>query len=162
MRPRAVSLAPGLQKQPVRTEMRRSAAAASTFQKSTTPPARIEHVERDGAAAVDVVGRTVEPDQRRPVGMAQRRQAVQQPARENLHAPVDRRHADRRHVAQPDLDGGQPEVVDRAVLEADLAVAERVTRHHDRGDADGPAGEPRASQAGQASRRTTSEPIPVG
>ena len=38
--PRAASLAPGLQKQPVRTEIRRAAAAASTSLKSTTAPSR--------------------------------------------------------------------------------------------------------------------------
>ena len=36
--PRAASLAPGLQKQPVRSEMRRALARASTARKSTIPP----------------------------------------------------------------------------------------------------------------------------
>ena len=147
--PRAVSLAPGLQKQPVRTEMRRSAADASTFQKSTMPPAGSSRLKATVPPRSTVVGRTVQPNQRCPVGMTQHRHALQEQASHRLDMPVDRRHAHRREMTEPDLDGGKPEIVDRAVLETDLVVGERVTLHDDRRHRDGPAREPRPSQAGE-------------
>ena len=81
----------------------------------------------------------------------------------DLDMPVDRRHADRREMTQPDLDGGKPEVVDRAVLETDLVVG----RACDAGTTTEampmvpPANHGRRRRA-SASRRTTSDPIPVG
>ena len=73
VRPRAVSLAPGLQKQPVRTEIRRSAAARFDLPEVDDGAGGVEHVEGDRRPAIEIVGRSVEPNQRRPVRMAQRR-----------------------------------------------------------------------------------------
>ena len=81
--------------------------------------------------------------------MAQRRQPLQQSPCEVADAPVDRRHPDRSYMPQADLDRGQPEIVDRPVLEATFAIDERVALHCHRGQADRSAGEPGSSQSGQ-------------
>ena len=77
--PRAVSLAPGLQKHPVRIEMRRSAALDSTVQKSTTAPVGSRRLNGMVPPRSEVVGRAVEAHDRRPVGVSEGGEALEQP-----------------------------------------------------------------------------------
>ena len=79
--PNAHSPAPGLQKQPVRSEMPAARRVPGDRALVDHAPVRVEEVERDGAAAAAVVGRAVEPDQRRAVAVLEPAEVVEQPRR---------------------------------------------------------------------------------
>ena len=72
-----------------------------------------------------------------------------QPVR-HAHARVDRVDADRREMPQADLDGGNRQVVQRAVLEAGFARARGCGAALHGGEVDRAAGKPRTLQLARA------------
>ena len=65
--------------------------------------------------------RTVDAHHRAAVAVTQRDELLEQPAGQAAHARLNGVDADVREMAQPDLDGRNGEVVQRAVLEAGFA-----------------------------------------
>ena len=122
VRPSAISPPPGLQKQPVRSEM--FAAFARSLDDAVIDGAAVRavEVERHDAAAAIGRRRAVEPDERRAVGLPERQEVLEQPAGQAADALVNRVDADRLDVLQADLDGRQRQVVERAVLEAPIRL----------------------------------------
>ncbi|MCU0510767.1 MAG: hypothetical protein MUC34_20855 [Anaerolineae bacterium] len=99
-----------------------------------------------GAAARFEAARAVDLDERLPGVVVERGEAVDQPARQRHDAVVDGVDADGGEVAQADLDRGDVEVVDRAVLEPCFAGDEVVPVALDGGNGDGAARVPGAPE----------------
>ena len=142
-RPWAISPAPGLQKQPVRSEMPARLASSSTRRSSIGRPSRScsRNVMVPPRAAVSVGPRTWTTAGRcGGGGRSARRAASGEAATRRWIAS----RPTRSRWSRPVVDGGQVEVVDGAVLEGGLVVVEEVAVALHRGDRDGAAGEPRA------------------
>ena len=82
--------------------------------------------------------------------MTHRDQLIEQPAGEAVHARLDLVDAGGGQVPQPDLDGRDREIVQRAVFETGLTGREDVTTAADRGEVDRSASEPRALKGVEA------------
>ena len=94
--------------------------------------------------------------------MAQRAERVEQPAAERRYAVVDGVDADPLEEPQADLDRGQVQVVDRAVLECAAPGASWwYSRWTNAATIVPPANHGRRSLA-SASRRASRQPTPVG
>jgi hypothetical protein len=106
-------------------------------------------IERDDPAAPIHRRRPVEADERRPVGLPQGEQLLEEPSGQAAHPFVNRVDANRFKVRQPDLDGREREVVERAILERRFPFGQIVLVALDRCNGDGAAREPRATQLGE-------------
>ena len=82
---------------------------------------RIVEIQRHRRAARLRRDRSVDAHQGPAIAMPQRQKLFQQPAGQAAHALGDRLDADRLEIAQPDLHGGNRQIVQRAVFEAGLA-----------------------------------------
>ena len=83
-------------------------------------------IERHDAAAAIRRGRAVEPRQRPAVGLFQREQLIQQPAREAADALVNRVDADRLDMREADLNRRHRKKIECAVFECRRPVGEVV------------------------------------
>ena len=161
--PSAVSPGPGLQKHPVRNEIPCCAGQLLDAAVVEEMSLRIVEVHRHDPAAHRRRQRTVDADHRTSVRMPHRDQPFEQPAGEAVHARLNRVDAGSGQMPQPDLDGGDREVVQRAVFEASLAGREDMTTALDRREVDRAAGKPRSMKsAGERRLRTSRQPTPVG
>src|SRR5713101_5769415 len=77
----------------------------------------VVEIQRDRAAALLRGNRPVDADHGAAVRVPQRQQLFDQPASQAAHALADQFHANGLQVTQPDLDGWNRQVVERAVLE---------------------------------------------
>ena len=113
------------------------------------PPVGVEEVEGDRrAASVEVAG-AVDRGGRSAVCVPERSERVEERAGERLDAGVDRLDPDPAEVAQADLDRGQVEEVDGAVLEVGGAGGGLVPLALDEGGDDRAAGEPGPFELGE-------------
>ena len=93
--------------------------------------------------------RPVDRGGRRAVAVPERAECVEQPARERLDVLVDRLDPDPLEEAEADLDRGQVEEVDGAVLEVGRAGRRLVPLALDEGGDDRAAGEPGPLELGE-------------
>ncbi len=145
----AASLAPGLQKHPVRIEIPAAAVVPRDGALVDDAAAGIEQVEGDGAAAVAGAGGPVDPRHRLAVAVAQRSEPVEEPAGQAHHPLVDQVDPDAVDPGQPGLQIGYLQEAERAVLEPGLARGQRVPVALHAGQVHRPAGEPGTPQPPQ-------------
>ena len=145
----AISPAPGLQKQPVRSETLCRRGDAVDVALIDDAAVGMQEVERDRGASLLPGPRPVDGRRRRAVGVPQGAEGVEQPGTERGDARVDRLEADAVEQVEADLDGGQVQVVDRAVLEVRGAGCGLVVLALDERGDDRAAGEPWALELGE-------------
>jgi hypothetical protein len=112
-------------------------------------PVRVVEIQGERAAAHVHAGRPVQAHHRPAVAVLQREQLGDQPARQALHARLDRLDADALQVAQTGFHRRNAQVVQRAVLEPGLAFGQHMHAPLHRGEVDRAAAEPGAPQGGE-------------